>query len=139
MKDIFELQRAQAIPYATTIEVLINKANQLAFKFADDSELAKREIIGFFISFPDNGILQSRSNTPLLGATQMNSAYLTLTANQNDFVKNAPLKMFDVASKPLLYVPIYTKGLTLRECEIKLGEVLTGTPNFAVQITFIHL
>lgn len=144
-QEIFDLQKSQNIPFCTTLEVEMNRLGEQNFKFPNDTDLAKRFIIGIFITFPDsNSTAISRSGRELLAVELMNNAYLTLTSNSKDFLKKAPLRMFDVTGKPLLYVPIYAEGLTLRDSEISLSQKLENKPNgdapdYVVETTFIYL
>jgi hypothetical protein len=147
-QEVYDLQKSQNMPFAKAVEILINQYDRKDFKFPDDSEFATREVIGMFVTFPSNLVKKSRSGFDLLENEILSNSFVTITSNGVDFIKNAPIEMFNVAGKPLIYVPIHAKGLTLRDCQITLGEIILNpaaaggvTPQLmkTVQITFIYL
>lgn len=139
-QEVLNLQRNQVIPYSTTVKVDINRAGDTSFAFDNNTELANKTIIGLFISWQDaDNLGKSFDGTSLLDYEKMQRAFLTLHGCQRDFIPKAPLKMFNVEQKPLVYIPIFTQGLSLKNCYVTLSTSFANKPLQCVEITFIHL
>lgn len=139
--------REHHIPYAKTVEVLVDKDGVRSYPIQDLDFFRNYFIIGLVTrqqNATDNRY--SKSGYKIITAAQMARAFLVMTQNNNTVHDKMPLELFihEAPADPGSYAQILIeKEFTAQSSSIEFAGVgalgLAGGETRAVELTFIYL
>lgn len=143
--NIFD--REHHIPYAKTVEVLIDKDGVRSFPIQDLDFFRNLFIIGIVTRQQNAGDTRySKSGYKLITPTQMARAFVVFTQNNNTIHDKMPLEWLirEAPADPGSYAQILIeKEFTAQSSSIEFAGVaalgLVGGETRAVELTFIYL
>jgi hypothetical protein len=138
-QEALEVQKTGGIPFSATLTISITEGQQ-SFQFPENEiSLTNKNVIGFYIRFQNSGGTAKASNgKDILSNALADKAFLILHGCDRDFIKKVPLRMFDTTGKPMLYVPMFSDGITLTSSYIFFGQNVPAGTDQVVEITFVY-
>ena len=141
-ENIARLQHDQVVVKTTTVVIPIDVANNKLFNFPTSgyTQLQGATVYGMSVRFNlDDGTRKTRLGKTLLALANAESAFLTIQANGNAYIKECPLLLFKTETKNVLFVPVFLENIDISTSQLQLAESFGSTPDQQCEITFFHL